>query len=208
MAEVKKRAVLLTPRFRVAFPQIETPMVFNAGQGKPRPAGPGEKGRYSLTALFPDPKTMSESEKAKWNALVAACNKVSVETFKKPMKDLDRASYKTPFRKGSEKEYAGFSEAAYFATLSAINAPGILNLEGERIPASSIYPGCYARASVNPFAYNNVGKGIAIGLNNIKFISDGERLDGRTSAEEDFGSDPEEYAADAGDVGAEEEVAF
>lgn len=198
MAEIKKRAVLITPRFRVAFPQIQQAMVFAVGGGKPRPAGPNEKGRFSLTALFPDPKTMSEGDKAKWNALIAACNRVSVDSFKKPMKDLDRGVYKTPFHKGSEKEYAGFAEAAYYCTLSAVSQPGVISVEGGELPPSAVYPGCYVRASVNPFAYDNMGKGIAIGLNNIRFISDGERLDGRTSAAEDFGSDPEEYAQDSG----------
>jgi hypothetical protein len=38
---------------------------------------------------------------------VAACNKIAIEAFKKPMKDLDRALYKLPFRRGEEKEFEG-----------------------------------------------------------------------------------------------------
>lgn len=39
------------------------------------------------------------------------------------------------------------------------------------------YAGCYARASVTPFAFKNIGEGIALGLNHIQKLKDGERLD-------------------------------
>lgn len=187
MAQViEKRAVLLTPRFRVAFPQVNEPKVF----------APGQKGRYSCVALF-TPAEFTEKDKAKWQALIAACNKVSIETFKKPMKDLDRSVYKTPFHKGEEKEqYAGFGPGVIFFTMSAYNRkPGIIDLSGAAVDPSDFYPGCYARASVNPFT-NTQWKSISIGMNNLRKLADGERLDGATSAEEDFGYEPEEFAGD------------
>ena len=52
---------------------------------------------------------------------------------------------------------------------------------------------CYARASVTPFAFNNIGKGIALGLNHLQKLKEGERLDACTSPEDDFGADPAEF---------------
>lgn len=192
MAQAEKRNVILTPKFRVAFPQVAEMKVFQ----------PGQKGRYSCVALF-TPSEFSEKDKQKWQALIAACNKVSLENFKKPMKELDRSVYKTPFHKGEEKEqYAGFGAGVIFFTMSAYTRrPGIVGIDGVTpLDPGELYPGCYARASVNPFG-NAQWKSISIGMNHIQKLGEGERLDGATSAEEDFGQDPAEYSDDAGDTG-------
>ena len=55
------------------------------------------------------------------------------------------------------------------------------------INPTEFYSGCYGRASINFFAYNNSGnKGISAGLNNLQKLEDGESLGGITSAEQDF----------------------
>lgn len=52
---------------------------------------------------------------------------------------------------------------------------------------TGIYYGCYARVSLNFYAFNSNGnKGIACGLGNIQKIRDGEPLRGRSSAADDF----------------------
>ena len=51
-------------------------------------------------------------------------------------------------------------------------------------------------------------KTMAIGLNNLQKLGEGERLDSFSSAEEDFGSDPGEYGdGDATGIGGEEDAA-
>lgn len=53
-----------------------------------------------------------------------------------------------------------------------------------------VYSGCYARVSINFYAFNTNGnKGIACGLNNLQKVRDGEPLGGRSSAENDFDDD-------------------
>jgi hypothetical protein len=50
-----------------------------------------------------------------------------------------------------------------------------------------VYSGCYGRASLTFYAYNQQGsKGIACGLNNLQKLEDGERLGGVSSAASDF----------------------
>jgi hypothetical protein len=70
-----------------------------------------------------------------------------------------------------------------------------VDIQGNPITAENpedFYAGCWARASVNPYAFDKIGKGVAIGLGNIKKLSDDESFEGFTSAEDDFGDEPEE----------------
>ena len=55
----------------------------------------------------------------------------------------------------------------------------------------------YARASVFPHVYTSPNNGITLILNNVQKVRDGERLDGRASAQEDFA----EYISDASPAG-------
>jgi hypothetical protein len=50
--------------------------------------------------------------------------------------------------------------------------------------SDELYAGCYARASVNPFVPKKWRKTLAIGLNNVQKLGDGERLDSFSSAED------------------------
>ena len=50
-----------------------------------------------------------------------------------------------------------------------------------------VYCGCKVRATLSVFAYDKAGnRGISFGLNNVQKLGDGERLDGRLRAEDDF----------------------
>lgn len=201
----KKKTVLLTPRFRVSFPEVFTKRAFS----------PDVPGRYSVVALFlgfqvvdgvtkaAAPANWTQGDKDKWNAILAACNKVAMETFKKPMGKLDRGIYKLPYHRGEEKTYSGYGPGVvYFTLASTKRRPQILDRDGNSITADNsdeFYAGCYARASVNPYAFQNIGKGIAIGLGNLQKLDDGDRLDAFTNAEDDFGDSADEYGADSGD---------
>ena len=45
------------------------------------------------------------------------------------------------------------------------------------VDPADLYPGCYARASVNPFA-NAQWRSISIAMNHLQKLGEGERLDG------------------------------
>jgi hypothetical protein len=195
-----ERIPLLTPTFRVSFPDVFVKRVFE-GQGE-------ESGRYACAALFSGfevkdgrtiikaPASWSEKDQAKWNAIVAACNEVAIKAFKKPMKELDRAVYQLPFHRGEEKEYEGYGPGVVYFTVSAKNRrPCVIDRDGiTLVGPEEFYAGCYARASVTPFA-NTRWKSLALGLNNLQKLGDGARLDAFLSAEDDFGADPAEYDA-------------
>ena len=81
-------------------------------------------------------------------------------------------------------------------TVNAVNAAidaaieeGIAKFGGKKpiLDRGEVYSGCYARVSLNFYAFNSTGnKGIACGLGNIQKIRDGEPLGGKTSAADDF----------------------
>lgn len=209
MAKVERKR-LLTPVFRASFPDVFQKRVFR-GRGE-------ESGRYACTALFSGfevekgrtlirvPAAWPPKDQEKWKALIAECNRVSIEAFKKPMTELDRAVYKLPFHRGEEKNYAGYGPGVVYFTMSAKNIkPSVVGRDlTTPLTPEDFYAGCFARASVTPFAFDNISKGIALGLNHLQKLRNGERLDSFRSAEDDFGSDPEEFdeEADSGEVDA------
>ena len=207
-----ERVRLLTPIFRASFPDVFQKRVFQ-GQGE-------ESGRYACAALFSGftvkdgrtvikvPDAWSPKDQEKWKKLIAECNRVSMEAFKKPMSELDRAVYKLPFHRGEEKGYAGYGPGVVYVTMSAKNIkPTVVGRDlTTPLGPEEFYAGCFARASVTPFAFNNIGKGIALGLNHLQKLKDGERLDSFRSAEDDFGSDPAEFEDEA-DAGGEDSAA-
>jgi hypothetical protein len=182
---------LMTPKFRVSFPQVWHKKAFTEGGA----------GRYSLTALF-TPAEFSVGDKAVWAALTGACNAVALKNWKKSYKDAAAAGgYVLPFHKGDAEGKWGRGPGVVYCTLACvIKRPGIVdrNLVPLTEDDDEFYSGCYARASVNPYVPMGWKKTMAIGLNNLQKLADGERLDSFSSAEDDFGSNPGEYGSDFG----------
>lgn len=176
MAEFQK---LMTPRFRVAFPSVFKPRSFDDGDPK-----------YTLTMLFEKDEDLSAMQ-----ALVDAAIEDFWPNEKKRPKKL-----KLPFLDGDEVEWDGFQGKTFVRATSKF-APGIIDRAKNPIAdESGFYAGCYARATVNAFAYDTKGnKGVAFGLQNIQFLGDGEPFTGRTNAGDDFDSLPDEDESASGD---------
>lgn len=172
MADNKK---LMSPVFRGSFLNVFEAAAFDGGAPK-----------FDITAIF-DPAKFSTNDKARWAAMIALADDVSMAAFKKKVKELP-ANFKRPFRDGAEKaDLDGFEAGKPFCRLSSKMKPGIVDLAGVNITdPSEIYPGAYYRATVTAYAYDNKGKGVAFGLNNLQKVADGERLDARTDASQDF----------------------
>ena len=71
---------------------------------------------------------------------------------------------------------------------SVLYPPGLIDAKTKQeiIDPKEFYSGCYARAAIVAYAYDNVSKGVAFGLQNLLKIRDGEPLTNRASAESDF----------------------
>ena len=178
MAEITR---FVTPVFRLSFPALAEAASYDGGKPK-----------FSCSAVW-DPRKFSDADKKRWQKIKGALNDEAKVRFKKAFKDLP-ANVKRGLRDGAEKaDMEGYGEGTVFATLSTQMRPGIV--DAKRTPlmpedvANELYPGCYCRATVTIYSYDNKGKGVALGLMNMQKVADGVRLDSRTDASDDFEDD-------------------
>lgn len=174
---------VITPEFRVSYPHLFTPQ-------QPMKGSTGDP-KYSVVMLFAKGADLSKLKAA---AEAAVAEKWGSDKSKWPK------GLRSPFRDQGEKESEGYEAGAVFITATSKEKPGIVDDKVQPvIDPSRIYAGCYARASVRAFAYDNAGnRGVAFGLQNVQFLRDGDSLSGRAKAEEEF----EPVAAAVADQGA------
>lgn len=172
MANVNKTKVITGKNTRLSYFHGWEPTSINGGPE-----------RYSVSVLIP--KDDTETVEAINKAIDAAIEE-GIAKFggKKP----NKAAIKLPLRDGdTEREdeaYAGH----WFINANSKTAPQIVDRAVKPIlDRDEVYSGCYARVSLNFYAFNSNGnKGIACGLGNIQKIRDGEPFGGRSSATDDF----------------------
>ena len=145
----------------------------------------GGKERYSVSVLIP--KSDAETIKAIEMAVDAAIEE-GIAKFggKKP----NKAAIKLPLRDGDIERDDEAYKGHYFVNANSTTAPQIVDKAVKPIlDRDEVYSGCYARVSLNFYAFNSNGnKGVACGLGNIQKIKDGEPLGNRSSASDDFTS--------------------
>lgn len=161
------------------------------------------KVRLSYAHIF-EPHAMNEGQEAKYSVSVII-PKSDKETLKAIKEATDQAkkdgagkwgnkipgNLKTPLRDGDvEREDDEAYKGCYFLNASSKNKPGVVDANVQPVlDATEVYSGCYARLTLNFYAYNASGnKGVAAGLGNIQKLEDGEPLGGFTRAEDDFDS--------------------
>lgn len=168
-------ASLITPKFRVSFANVFRPQPPMAG------SKPDAKPKYGLTMLFPKDADLS--------ALKHAAHMAAVEKFGDKLKDPNFAkTLRSPFRDQGEKQHEGYVPGCIFVNATSAQRPGLVDQNVQPIiEESQFYSGCYAIASVNAFAYEQMGnRGVAFGVNNIQKVGDGEPLGGRVRPEAEF----------------------
>lgn len=185
MAEKQKKQTLITPVGRVSYPSVFKPTKMEGSTGEPK---------YELTLLFP------KSDEEALAPLKRAIAAVRAEKWG-PDKSKWPANLRSPFRDGdrdkpNNPEYAGM----IFIRMTSQNRPGLVDAAVQPIiDQSQFYPGCYAKAEVNAFAYDKAGnRGMSFGMNNIQKVKDGEPLGGAARpAQEVFepveADDPDNY---------------
>lgn len=161
------------------------------------------KVRFSYCHVW-EPEAMDENQEKKYSVqlLISKKDKKTVEAIKAAIEAAKEAgkskfggkvpaNLKTPLRDGDEERPdEGAYEGMYFINAKSTNKPGVIDRDkNEIMDRDEFYSGCYGRASINFYAFTGAQKGIACALNNLQKLEDGERLDGRTSAEEDFADD-------------------
>lgn len=176
-----------------------------------------QKDKYSCVLVFTDEQQKSPLFKAMKKAAVEA----AIEKFggDKAPGLIRSGKIRMPFRDDPEDiEKKGYPEGSCFITVKNEKKPGIVSIfpdpnnNGKPMSITDeeqIYAGCIVRATINAFGYDQRGnKGVSFGLNNIQKLRDGERLDGRAKAEDEFEADMDAVAslADMGTDGEGDEL--
>lgn len=203
-----KEGTFMTPVFRVSFPQVFVAKSVVAG------AEP----KFSLSMLFPKVFTGPDAaeEQKRLDLIKAAVNAAAVAKFgpdktKWPTQRVPDgkgglitvSALQSPWHDGTEKDYEGYDASVIYATASSKMKPGLVDLNMNPIIApNEFYGGCYARATVTVYAYDNKKKGVGIGLRNIQKVRDGEPFSGASKPEDDFDAIPQPGAAPAGATAA------
>lgn len=174
--------VITGPDTRWSFANVWEPKSINGGTPK-----------YSVSLIIPksDRRTV-----ARIKAAIEAAYHEGEAKLKGNGKTVPPLSViKTPLRDGDTERPDDAAYAnAYFINANSATAPGIVDVHCQPIiTRSEVYSGVYGRASINFYAFNSNGnRGIACGLNNLQKIRDGEPLGGKSRAEDDFATDPDE----------------
>jgi hypothetical protein len=156
-----------------------------------RAFGEGQVPKYSVMLLIPksDKGTIDRIKKAidaaAQKGLMTKFNGKMPTVVKSTLKDADVDTDQDGEVFATKWPYAA---GHYIINVSTKNQPQIVDANlNPIINPVDFYSGCYGRASINFFAYNNNGnKGVSAGLNNLQKLEDGEPLGGITSAEQDF----------------------
>ena len=149
----------------------------------------GSNPKYSVSLIIPkdDVKTIAAINQAVDNAIKDGAAKFGG-------KIPPKGALKLPLRDGDTERDDEAYRNAYFVNANGTTAPQIVDRAVQPIlDRNEVYSGCYARVSINFYAFNSNGnKGIACGLNNLQLIRPGEPLGGKASAESDFATDDDE----------------
>lgn len=136
------------------------------------------KRNYQVTLLFDKSADLSDMK--------ALATKVAKEKWGDQMPENFRSSFRDGNKK-NQPEYEGMTYITFKAQES--RRPQVVGPDLSAIVEQdgSFYAGCFAKVSYSCYAYEKKGNvGVAFGLNNVQKVRDGDRLDGGSSADEDF----------------------
>lgn len=159
------------------------------------------KVRFSYAHVF-QPQAMDSNQPLKYSVslIISKNDKETIEKINKAVEQVKQdnaATWGGTIPKGlkgglrdgdEEKEGDPAYVNSYFINANSIQKPGVVDADmNPIIDPSEFYSGCYGRASISFYAYNNSGsKGVGCGLNNLQKLEDGDRLGGNSLASQDF----------------------
>lgn len=197
--KLKEKCRIQTPVFRVGFPHLFKPQAIKGNT----------KLTFSVQMLFPKETDLTIVKEAMRNA----------KLLKFGPKENWPKKFVSPVVDGDDPEFAKTREGykgcwVIKASAQEDQKPVVLGSEkdeeGKYVRITNpgdFYPGCYARAIIFAFGWDNVGgKGVSFGLDHIQKVKDGKQFGGRKSPEESFSpigpGDESEDAEDDEDNGS------
>jgi hypothetical protein len=193
-----------TPKAMLSYPHIAEPVQQKNDDGTVK-----GKPKYSAALVFEAGSDLTALRKA---VLAAGEAKFPgkfqqlIEENKKSVAAGGRIKFNLPFRMDGEEK--GYPAGSTFINVRTEQKPGCVFSYAEPgtakpavIPADKIvdelYPGAFVRATVVAFGYDREGnRGVSFALNNIQKLGEGERLDSRKAAVDEFDVDLSAAPAD------------
>ena len=163
---------MTTGTARLSYPQLWEAKSFKGGKPK-----------FSATLLIPktDKKTLDRIKSCVEAAKADGKDKSWKGSIPKDL-DLPLHDGDADFNAGKKGEEC---KGHFYLNAKSEMKPVVLDEKGdEMLRQADVYAGCYVKAAINFFPYNNAGKGVGVGLNAIKKVKEGEPFSSRPSAEE------------------------
>lgn len=158
---------LVTGKVRFSYANVFEPRVTPNGDEK-----------YSITLLIP------KSDNDTYQRIMNEINKTMEESITTTFKGIVPSNPKLPIHDGdglrqSGEPYGQECKGHWVIVANSNNAPEVVDANcNPIISKNEFYSGCYGRASIRFYAYNQNGnKGIGCGLGNVQKIEDGQPLD-------------------------------
>lgn len=177
---------IITPTAILSYPALFEPRSAPDGKGDPK---------YQATLVFPAGTDITALKKAAMDVLTEAHGAKADALVK-------QGKLKLPFRDDGDEK--GYPKGAVFINCRSKQKPGLVSRYNDpktgkaRIidDPAEVYAGMLVRASIAPFYYDNSGnKGVSFALNNIQKMGEGERLDGRLKADDEFSGEEQPEAS-------------
>lgn len=185
MAEATPKKSLITPIAILSYPSLDIARKSEDSDGPPK---------FQAALIFTVEAQATPEYKAMQAAAIAAAQaahpgKDVIELFKL---GVDNGGIRSPFRRNWEAK--GYPQGSVYINARTTQRPGLVMPDLSKVAPEDIksrfYAGCIVKASLNAFYYGKKGnKGVSFGLNNMQWIRDGERLDNRADASEEFTAD-------------------
>lgn len=169
------------------------------------------KVRFSYCNLFTPKANQDGNEKYSVTLLIPKSDKRTVEKIKSAMEAAVKtykernsgkklpSSLKNTLHDGDGErpnggEFGPECAGCYVITVSSNKKPVLVHADKTPLTEESeLYSGCYGRAVINFYVYDNSGnKGITAGLNGIMKLYDGEPLGGAVVTDSDWDDDWED----------------
>jgi len=169
------------------------------------------KVRFSYANVW-EAKSINGSEpKFSISLVISKSDKKTIELVKAAIKEAEKigldkfgksftsgSSFKRPLRDGDvDRPDDEVYKNCYFVNANSKDSPRIVarNAKEQILDKNDFYSGCYGRASITFYPFNNSGnKGIACYLGNLQKLEDGEPLGNFRNPEDDFSTvDDEDF---------------
>lgn len=145
--------------------------------------------KYSVMLLIPksDTQTLGKIKAAMAEAREKFCEKNGASAL--PANPINPLHDGDGVKPNSGEPYGPECKGCYVINASSKQKPVIVDaFRNEITNPTEVYSGCYGRASINFYGYNNKKKGIGAGLLSIQKLSDGEPF-GTVGSADDFDDD-------------------